>query len=475
MKKIFNLSNFTLLVALFLSTIAAWFAIIGLVSIFPSKATEIIVMGGAIEIGKIVAAIWLRKYWNKSDWQFKVILVPMVGILMLLTSMGTFGFLSSAHSEQNLVSGNISSKVALIDEKIKVQRENITFSRNALAQLDMQVNNVMIKGDSERSAARSVQIRRQQAQERNKLQKEIDEANVIIATLNEERIPLASQLRKVEAEIGPIKYIAALIYGDNPGTDVLEKSVRWVIILLVVVFDPLAIALVLAGNASKKWDEDINTTNEGINTIDIEKTEIKAEVKKDPTFDKEDMVKSKPDLTEYHKNDNIVIETKTNDFNLKDHPYLFKTPKKYHPPGVEPVGPQVYIRDTETVFPTISEDNTENTILESISEKQKNGWSISNDIFKNFERDFLNGFGNNFPNIARKGALFVRTDYLPHKVYKFNGVKWIEVDKLTTDTYISNESYLKFLIEKIGDGSLDPEFLTDYEKESIENFLKKNS
>ena len=73
--------------------------------------------------------------------------------------------------------------------------------------------------------------------------------------LNEERAPIAAENRKVEAEVGPIKYVAALIYGDNPDSNLLERAVRWVIILLVIVFDPLAIALVLAANSSKEWDK----------------------------------------------------------------------------------------------------------------------------------------------------------------------------------------------------------------------------
>ena len=77
-----------------------------------------------------------------------------------------------------------------------------------------------------------------------------------IAKLNEERAPIAAENRKVEAEVGPIKYVAALIYGDNPDSNLLERAVRWVIILLVIVFDPLAIALVLAANSSKEWDKE---------------------------------------------------------------------------------------------------------------------------------------------------------------------------------------------------------------------------
>jgi hypothetical protein len=120
--------------------------------------------------------------------------------------------------------------------------------------MDNQVDQRLSRGDSENSAERAVQIRRQQTGERVKLQKEIGDAQKENAKLNEERAPIAAENRKIEAEVGPIKYIAALVYGDNADNNTLESAVRWVIILLVIVFDPLAIALVLAANASKEWD-----------------------------------------------------------------------------------------------------------------------------------------------------------------------------------------------------------------------------
>jgi hypothetical protein len=170
--------------------------------------------------------------------------------------MGIFGFLSKAHMDSGLVSGDVQAKLSLYDEKIKTQRDNVELARKALTQMDNQVDQRLSRGDSESSAERAVQIRRQQAGERSKLQKDISDAQKEIAKLNEERAPIAAENRKVEAEVGPIKYIAALIYGDTTDNNTLESAVRWVTILLVIVFDPLAIALVLAANASKEWDKE---------------------------------------------------------------------------------------------------------------------------------------------------------------------------------------------------------------------------
>ena len=236
--KFLSFSNLTLLVALSLSSVAAWYSIIGLTAIFAGAVIPVIIMGGILEVGKITTTVWLRKYWGRASWLLKLYLVPSVLALALLTSMGIFGFLSKAHMEQGINTGDSQAKLSLYDEKIKTQRDNIELARKALTQMDNQVDQRLSRGDSENSAERAVQIRRQQAGERTKLQKEIGDAQKEIAKLNEERAPIAAENRKIEAEVGPIKYIAALIYGDNADNSTLEAAVRWVIILLVIVFDP---------------------------------------------------------------------------------------------------------------------------------------------------------------------------------------------------------------------------------------------
>jgi len=255
-KKSLSFSNLTLLVALSLSTVAAYYSIIGLTAIFAGAVIPVIIMGSILEVGKITATVWLRKYWDRAGLVIKLYLVPAVVALALLTSMGIFGFLSKAHMDSGIATGDVSAKVALLDEKIKTERDNIELARKALAQMDAQVDQRLSRSDSENAAERAVAIRKQQQKERTQLQKDIGDAQKNIAALNEERAPIASELRKVEAEVGPIKYIAALIYGDNTDQNMLEGAVRWMIILLVLVFDPLAIALVLAANQSKEWDKE---------------------------------------------------------------------------------------------------------------------------------------------------------------------------------------------------------------------------
>jgi hypothetical protein len=119
--------------------------------------------------------------------------------------------------------------------------------------MDAQVDQLLGRSDDERGAERAVQVRRNQARERARLQSEIAVAQTEIAKLNEQKAPIAGQLRALEAEVGPIKYIAALIYGDNPDANVLEKAVTWVIMVIVFVFDPLAVLLLLASQLSFQW------------------------------------------------------------------------------------------------------------------------------------------------------------------------------------------------------------------------------
>jgi hypothetical protein len=176
-----------------------------------------------------------------------------VVVLMLITSMGIFGFLSKAHNDQNLVSGDVQGKIAIYDEKIKIQKDNIESARRALQQMDAAVDQTMSRSSDEKGADKATAIRRAQARERGNLQGEIARAQTEIVKLNDLRAPIAAEVRKVEAEVGPIKYIAKLIYDDNPDANILEKAVVWMIVIIVAVFDPLALVLILAAQQSIRW------------------------------------------------------------------------------------------------------------------------------------------------------------------------------------------------------------------------------
>ncbi len=242
-------------VALGLSAVAAYYAVAGLVAIFAAAAIPIMIMGSLLEASKLVVASWLYRNWVEIPKLFKAYFLTALITLMLLTSMGIFGFLSKAHLDQAIPTGDVSAKLALIDEKIKTEKENINASRKELTQLDAQVDQTIARTTEASGTERAITIRRNQQRDRTRILNEIGTAQAKIAKLNEERAPIAAEVRKVEAEVGPIKYIAALIYGDNPETDVLEKAVRWVIIMIVLVFDPLAVLMLVAANWNLKKEQ----------------------------------------------------------------------------------------------------------------------------------------------------------------------------------------------------------------------------
>jgi len=254
-----------LTILLFLSAIAlsatsAFYAVSGLVAIFAAAVIPIIVMGSMLEVSKLVVASWLYRNWKYTSVLLRSYFCIALTVLMLLTSMGIFGYLSKAHLDQGIPTGDVASKIAIIDEKIKTEKDNVSAARRALQQMDAQVDQTLARTSDDKGTERSVQIRRGQQKERSLLLADIGSAQTRIARLNEERAPIASELRKVEAEVGPIKYIAALIYGDNPDQNVLEKAVRIVIIMIVIVFDPMAVLMLIAVNQTLSRKEENEPT-----------------------------------------------------------------------------------------------------------------------------------------------------------------------------------------------------------------------
>jgi hypothetical protein len=266
--------------AVLLSGIAAYYSVIGLTAVFAAAAIPVAIMGASLELAKLVVASWLYRFWDNIPVLMRSYFTAALVILMAITSMGVFGYLSKAHLDQGVPTGEVAAKVALLDEKIKTQRDNVEAARSALKQLDSQVDQLLGRTTDDRGAERAVQIRRQQAAERTKLQREIATAQTEIAKLNQERAPIASELRKVEAEVGPIKYIAALIYGDNPDESTLERAVRWLIIMLIIVFDPLAVLMLIAANLTMIKQREL-----AANTVAVNQPE-----EKDLTLEKKETI-----------------------------------------------------------------------------------------------------------------------------------------------------------------------------------------
>jgi len=246
-----NFTTILFLTAILISAVAEFYSIAGLVAIFSSQAIASIIMGAALGVGKLVAASWVYRNWNTAPRVLKYYFTVAVVVLSLITSMGIFGYLSKAHLDQSVVIGGSADKVRILDEKIKTSKENIEANRKSLKQMDDAVDQIMARSTDEKGADKATALRRSQSKERTNLLGSIESEQKRIIEINEERAPLAADLSKIEAEVGPIKYVAELVYGES-SEEMIGKAVRMMIILIIFVFDPLAILLLIAANMELK-------------------------------------------------------------------------------------------------------------------------------------------------------------------------------------------------------------------------------
>jgi len=555
---------FTLFVALVISAVAAYYSIVGLTAIFSAAVIPILIMGGSLEVGKVTAAVWLKLNWHRANITYKLYLVPAVAFLMLLTSMGIFGFLSKAHSDQSLVGGDSMAKVAIYDEKIKIAKDNVDANRRALKQMDEAVDQIMGRSTDEKGADKAVSIRRSQAKERARLLAEIEVEQKKVAALSEERAPYAAEFRRIENEVGPIKYIAALVYGDNPDSNILEKAVRLVIILIVAVFDPLALVLILAAQQSIRWARGEEHTPDEVNkhteTVDdhvaVEEPQGEPAAKEDlqeSAVDEQDAVAPAPVADA----EPTVQEVTTEPHTTVDPLAYLKQPfvhfQNLQPMVHKPEAPEIEIysgNPDDFKKPWSEEDkanlvkamegffegnkkaaeeakqveeeflerfdqnlarNTPEILTMGIDEVERPGDYITppeeeytgpmkevveeyidpNTRIKTLNHRWIpdlsaqadnvidkdpsrSGFGAQFPTGAERGDTYLRVDYLPAKLFKFNGTKWIEIDKASTDSYAYNQEYIKYLIDKSYSGEYSVDELSESEQEQMASYLKND-
>jgi len=476
----------TLLIAFILSVVAAYYSVLGLTAIFAAAALPVIIMGGALETGKVISAMWLHKNWQRSPWLYKAYLVPSVLFLMLLTSMGTFGFLSKAHLDQSVPSGDIQAQVTLIDERIANQKETIETAKKTLRQLSDSVEQTVSRTTDANGIDRAAQLRKGQARERNQLQNDIQASQTAIVKLQEQRAPIAASVRKIEAEVGPIKYIAALIYGNSVDADILEKSVRWVIILIVAVFDPLAIVLILAGTKQLDW---ARQDAKSALVRESEPLPVPPIIEDIPLIIEEPVIE-------------VIQENSVEHFDFEKHPYLFFKDKGFANQLAEPQSkpdwptewqeePEIEVIVEEVVpaviiAPTV-EPEPEHTVVHVIREAYnfRAGEDphhiakipVATVILADNDNISVSPskaeFGIQFPGSPNKGDMFLKVDTLPSTLYKFNGNKWIAVDKALTDSYAYNEEYIRHVVKQIELGTVSPDELSIIEQEQIAEFLKK--
>ena len=249
--------------ALALSGIAAYYSVIGLAQIFPGSYWPIVIMGSVLEVAKLVTVSWVYNNWKTTFSALKLYFLIAVVLLMAITSMGIFGYLSKAHIEHSSAIVPQIAKVEIYEEKIKVIQSQIERNNKNLSQYDEAVDQIMGRSKDERGAERANQVRKAQQKDRKRIIAETKKLQKEIQTLTEEKLPLSLEVRKAESDLGPIKYVAEVVYGTQD-RDIIDKAVRLVIFIIIVVFDPLAVLLLIAANQTYKQNKESDTEKQVI-------------------------------------------------------------------------------------------------------------------------------------------------------------------------------------------------------------------
>ena len=226
------------LTSLLVAGVAAYFSVIGLATIFAGSFWPVVIMAGALEIGKIVTAGFLHIRWSDINNWFKVYLSSAVVVLMLITSLGIFGFLAKANIEQTLQGDRFSLELSIIDKRLEAKEKELGRYEERLSNLDYII-------DTARPQDRNY-IDRRQRDERAEIAEDIDLVVDEIVLLNEEKLPIEREQLIQQGEIGPILYVAEMIYGEGVGKDKLDNAARILIMFIIFVFDPLAVLLLIS-------------------------------------------------------------------------------------------------------------------------------------------------------------------------------------------------------------------------------------
>lgn len=266
-----------------LSIVAAYYSIIGLTSIFAGAFWPIVIMGSVLEVAKLVSVSWLYQNWEIASKTIKIYFFSAIIILMLITSMGIFGFLSKSHFEQTLPADSQVAEIAYLQKEIDREKDFIKQNEQTISQMDLIVS-TLIQAQRIRGSGGATETREKQIEERKILEINIKSSNDKIRNLEKSKFEISNSIRAMESELGPIKYISDMIYGDNDKTHI-DKAVRFVILMLMFVFDPLAIVLLLAANISYN----MNKKDYGIEYVEIKNISTKRKRKID-----------KPDTKDYN-------------------------------------------------------------------------------------------------------------------------------------------------------------------------------
>ena len=238
-------------VALAISGVAAFYSIVGLMAIFSASALSIAVMGSVLEVGKLATASWLYQNWKKVPRFLKYYLTGAVVILMFITSMGIFGYLSKSHIDAGTGTSELYVKLERLESNIESERKSISRAEGQLDKLDFALERYIELN----AVSKGLRKRDEQKPERDTLAQTVDESQDKIDIYLDERAEIQLKIKSFEVEVGPLKYISALLFGESDSVNYLDKAVRYVIILLIFVFDPLAVLMLIAANISLKEEQ----------------------------------------------------------------------------------------------------------------------------------------------------------------------------------------------------------------------------
>lgn len=242
------LNHIVRIVAIIISIAAGTISVIGLAAMFSGAFIAVIIVASLLEVAKVVTAAWLEQHWKTLGYKLKSYLVSAVIVLMLITSLGIYGFFARAHIEQQIqMTTGETSRLPLIESKIKIERQKLADLDKQIAQIDTAVSTMTEKSRATKDARSALAAAQQQRKTRDGLVANKDKLFVVITELETEKSRLENVIKKNEVEVGPLKYLAKLYYGEASASN-LEQAVQMLILTLVFVFDPLAIALLLASN-----------------------------------------------------------------------------------------------------------------------------------------------------------------------------------------------------------------------------------
>ena len=239
------LALITLFTALAISAVAAFYSIVGLMAMFSASALSIAIMGAVLEVGKLITASWLYQNWKTIPKLLKYYLTSAVVVLMFITSMGIFGYLSKSHIDAGTNTSQLQIKLERLNNYIKSEQKTIDRAEKQLDNLDKALEKYVELG----AVSKGLDRRLQQEEERDILTNMVNKSQFKIDEYLDEKSEYDLEIKNFEVEVGPLKYISALIYGDD-ALNFLDSAVRIVILILVFVFDPLAVLLVVAANIS---------------------------------------------------------------------------------------------------------------------------------------------------------------------------------------------------------------------------------